>query len=344
MELLSQLMDRLQRHPKRIVFPEGDDIRVIQAARQFQSLRLGAPILLGKREKIERIASGARISLEGIRIIDPQHSEDLERLARAYRMLVASHGMKLVECKHAMLNPNYFGAMMVALHQADGFVSGATSPTSVVLRPLTQIVRLAPGIRIPVGCAVAELEDRSVGARGVLFLADCAVSVDPSMDDLADIAVATAKFAHHICGIRPKVAFISHATRTRTSPPGLGKVSAAVDLAIRKAEELSIEADFDGEMQIDTALVPEVALRKLPRSKVAGQANVLVFPDLHSANIAVKLIMHLVHSRVYAALLLGLNRPAASVSRGSTSTAIFNMAVLVGAQAINYHELYPGAI
>lgn len=342
MELVARLIEKLQRHPKRIVFPEGEDPRVLDAARRFYCLRLGAPIVLGSRPKIEKAAAAQKIPLDCMRVIDPRESADLDGFARAFRMSRAARGMKLVECRDAMLNPNYFGAMMVAMHQADGLVTGATLPTAAVLRPLVQVLGLAPNITTATGCAVVEFENRSLGEDGVLFMADCGVVPEPSMDELADIGIATARFARHVCGFRPRVAFLSYATRGRKNQPALGKVQAAVALAAKKAAEVGLEADFDGEMQIDTALVPEVAARKLPRSRVAGRANVLVFPDLHSANIAVKLIMHLVHSRVYAAMILGLTRPAASVSRGATATEIFDAAVLVGVQAINYNLLYPG--
>ena len=189
-----------------------------------------------------------------------------------------------------MLQPNYFGTMMLAMHQADGFVSGASHITSSLLRPLFQIVKAAPDITTASSCMVMEVEDTRFGEDGVLFMADCGVIPDPTVEQLADIAVSTAQLARHLLGVRPRVALLSFSTKGSAPHPSVGKVQAATALARRKAEQLFLEADFDGELQVDAALVPEIAARKLQESKVAGRANVLIFPDLNSGNIASKLV------------------------------------------------------
>jgi phosphate acetyltransferase len=342
MQFIATVVDKLQRHPKRIVFPEGTEPRVLQAARQFHCLRLGAPILLGQRPKIESLAAELSVELEGIRIINPEQSEDLESFSRTFRLL-RQREMKPMEAREVMLNPNYFAAMMVAVHQADGLITGTNVATPVVMRPLIQTLRLAPGISTASSCEVMEFEDRRVGENGLLFLADCGVVPSPTMEQLADIAVTTAQFARHLVGFRPRVALLSYSTRDNATPPSLGKVQAAVALARKKAEEVRLEADFDGELQADTALIPEIAARKLPDSSVAGRANVLIFPDLHSGNIAGKLLRYLAHARTYGHVLLGLDRPVGEVSRGSTARDILGVAALVGVQAIDYNQLYPGA-
>lgn len=343
MQLIGTVIEKLQRHPKRIVFPEGTEPRVLQAARQFHCLRLGAPILLGPRAKIEELARGLKVPLDGIRVLPPEESEELEPFARTFRLLRRPRGMKPMEARDAMLNPNFFGAMMVAMHQADGLVTGTNVATTVVLRPLIQTIRLAPHIATASSCTVMVFEDTRVGENGVLFLADCGVVPSPTMEQLADIAVTTAQFARHLLGFRPKVALLSYSTKDNATPPSLGKVQAAVALAEKKARDRGLEAEFDGELQADTALVPEIAARKLPESKVAGQANVLIFPDLQSGNIAAKLLRHLAHAHAYGHILLGLDAPAADVSRGSTARDILGVAALVGVQAIAYNQLYPGA-
>jgi len=251
--------------------------------------------------------------------------------------------MKAMEARDAMLNPNYFGAMMVAMHQADGLVTGTNVATTAVLRPLIQTIRLAPNISTAAGCTVMEFENASIGEDGVLFLADCAVVPEPGMEQLADIAVSTARFARHLWGFRPRVALLSYATKDSAMPPAMGKVRAAVALAEKKARRCGLEADFDGELQADTALVPEIAARKLRQSKVAGCANVLIFPNLACGDIAAKALRHLARAQAYGHILLGLDRPAADVSRGSTARDILGVAALVGVQAIAYHQLYPGA-
>lgn len=343
MQFIGRVIEKLQRHPKRIVFPEGAEPRVLQAARQFHCLSLGAPILLGNRVKVEKAARSLKLSLDGIRIINPEESEDLEKFARTLRLLRRPHGMKAMEARDAMLNPNYFGAMMVAMHQADGLVTGTNVATTAVLRPLIQTIRLAPNISTAAGCTVMEFENASIGEDGVLFLADCAVVPEPGMEQLADIAVSTARFARHLWGFRPRVALLSYATKDSAMPPAMGKVRAAVALAEKKARRCGLEADFDGELQADTALVPEIAARKLRQSKVAGCANVLIFPNLACGDIAAKALRHLARAQAYGHILLGLDRPAADVSRGSTARDILGVAALVGVQAIAYHQLYPGA-
>jgi len=339
MRFIAGVIEKLQRHPKRIVFPEGTEPRVLQAARQFHALRLGAPVLLGDRAKIKRAADRLNISLEGIRVINPAESDELENFANRFVALNRSKGLKNAEAREAMLQPNFFGAMMVAMHQADGLVSGATTITGNVLRALYQIFRIAPQTSVASGCMVLEVEDTAIGENGVLFLADCGVVADPTAEQLADIAVDTAQFARHVMQIRPRVAFLSFTTKGPAIHPSIGKVQAAVALAQRKAAKRLLDADFDGELQADAALVPEIAQRKLARSKVAGHANVLIFPDLNSGNIASRLARHVARATAYGHVLLGFNQPAADVSRGSNAREILGVAALVGVQAIAYHLL-----
>src|SRR5712691_1973881 len=258
MRFIGSVIDKLQRHPKRIVFPEGAEPRVLQAARQFYSLRLGAPLLLGDRTQIKEVAQALNVSLEGIRIINPAESSDLANFARRFEILRRAKGMKEFEAREAMLSPNYFGAMMVAMHQADGFVSGTNQSSGSVLRPLFQIIKAAPQTTTASSCQVLEVEQ------------------------LADIAISTAELARQLLGIRPRVALLSFSTKGSATHPSIGKVQAATALAEKKAHDAQIDADFDGELQVDAALIPEIAARKLPESKIRGNANVLIFPDLNS--------------------------------------------------------------
>ena len=343
MRFIGNIIEKLQRHPKRVVFPEGNEPRILQAARQFYALRLGAPILLGQPDQIREAAEALKISTEGLRIINPATSEDLENFsARLYR-LRRERGLRATEAREAMMQPNFYGAMMLAMHQADGLVSGASHITGSVLRPLFQIVRPAPDINTVSSCMVMEVEDRRIGENGVLFMADCGVIPDPNVDQLADIAISTARLARHMLGVRPRVAMLSFSTKGSASHGSIGKMQAATAQARHKAEQLNIEADFDGELQVDAALVPEVASRKLADSKVAGRANVLIFPDLNSGNIASKMVALVGRANAYGQVLLGLNRPAADVSRGSTAHDILGVATIIGVHATDYLKLYPGA-
>ena len=182
MRFIGGVIEKLQRHPKRIVFPEGAEPRVLQAARQFYSLRLGVPILLGDRDRIQGEAAALNISLDGIRVINPAESGDLDNFARRFERLRHSRGMKGLEARDAMLQPNYFGAMMLAMHQADGFVAGANQITATVLRPLLQIIKPAPQASTISSCLVMELEDSRFGDQGVLLMADCGVIEEPSVE------------------------------------------------------------------------------------------------------------------------------------------------------------------
>jgi len=343
MRFIGNIIEKLQRHPKRVVFPEGEEPRILQAARQFSALRLGAPIILGDTDKIKEVAEGMNIPLDGIRIINPATSEDTDNFARRFHSLRREKGLRATEAREAMLQPNYYGAMMLAMHQADGCISGASHISGSVLRPLFQIIKVAPDIKTASSCMVMEVEDTRIGDQGVVFMADCGVIPDPTVDELADIAVATARLSRHLLGIKPRVAFLSFSTKGSASHPSIGKMQAATAMARRKAEQLFLEADFDGEMQADAALVPEIAERKLADSKVAGRANVLIFPDLNSGNIASKLVRTVSGANAYGQILLGLNRPAADVSRGSSAHDILGVAAIIAVQATGYQKLYPGA-
>lgn len=343
MRFIGSIIEKLQRHPKRIVFPEGTEPRVLQAARQFHCLRLGAPILLGDRTRIKEVAASLNLSLEGVRIINPQASEDLDAFVHRFLLLRRSKGVQEQEAREIMAKPNYYGAMMVAMHQADGLVSGTNEITGSVLRPLFQIIKVAPQTTTASSCMVMEVEDSKFGESGVLFMADCGVIPDPTVEQLSDIAVATARLAHHLLNVRPRVALLSYSTKGSATHPSIGKVQAATALAQQRANQKGLAADFDGELQLDAALVEDIARRKVPDSQVAGRANVLIFPDLNSGNIGSKLLRHVARANAYGQILLGLDRPAADVSRGSSAHDILGVAAIVGVQAVDYHLLYPGA-
>jgi len=343
MRFIGGVYEKLQRHPKRIVFPEGAEPRIIQAARQFYSLRLGVPILLGDRARVKLAAESLNVSLEGVRIINPAESEDLETFGKRYELLRRYRGLDENEARETMMKPNYYGAMMVAMHQADGLVSGTNEVIGSVLRPLFQIIKVAPQTKTAASCMVMEFADTKFGENGVMFMADCGVIPEPTVEELADIAVDTARLARQILGVRPRVAMLSYSTKGSATHPTIGKVQAATALAEQRAREKSLEADFEGELQVDAALVPEIAERKVPDNKVAGRANVLIFPDLNSGNIASRLVQYVARANAYGQILLGLDRPAADVSRGASAHDILGVAAIVGVQSIDYHKLYPGA-
>ena len=343
MRFIGTIIEKLQRHPKRIVLPEGQEPRVLQAARQYRALKLGVPILLGDRTRIKESAAGLNLSLDGIRIINPDTSEDLGNFAERYMKMRRSKGVSEEEAIKAMKDPNYYGSMMVAMHQADGLVSGTSEFSGSVLRPLFRIIKVAPNTSTASSCMIMEVDDTRFGEEGVLFFADCGVIPAPSSEQLADIAVSTANLAKHLMGIKPRVAMLSYSTKGSAGHPGIEKIQTATHLAKAKATATDLDADFDGEIQLDAALVPDVARVKSLDSRVAGHANVLIFPDLNSGNIASKLLKHMARANAYGQILLGLDRPAADVSRGSNAHDILGVAAIVGLQSIEYNTLFPGA-
>ncbi len=343
MRFIGSIIEKLQRHPKRLVFPEGEEPRILQAARQFYSLRLGAPIVLGDRTRIKQLATELGISLQGIRILNPEDSVELDNFCERFVALRRDQGLQAAEARQVMVQPNYFGAMMVAMHQADGLISGTSEVSGSVLRPLFRIIKVAPKQSTASSCMILELEDTRLGEEGVLFMGDCGVIPNPSVEQLADIAVSTAHLAHHLLGVRPRAAMLSYSTKGSATQGEVARVQAATALARSRAAELGLDAEFDGEMQVDAALIPEVARLKVPESRVAGNANVLIFPDLNAGNIASKMVQYAARANAYGQILLGLDRPAADVSRGSNAHDILGVAAIVGMQSIEYANLFPGA-
>ncbi|MGB0257354.1 MAG: phosphate acyltransferase [Coraliomargarita sp.] len=342
MPLISKLTERLKRHPKRVVFPEGSDARILQAARKFASRELGIPILLGDRATIKANAEKLNISLEHIRIIEPRRSSEWDGFITKFQGLRRFKGLNGQEVEKFLENTNYFATLMLATAQADAIVSGATSKASSSLRPLLQIIPRNEGLRSMSSLNIFDMEDPETGKDRELFLADCAVIPDPSSEQLAEIAVTTAALSYHLTNTKPRVALLSYTSKSMSSKnPTVAKMKAATELARQKAKELGIEMEIDGELQVDAALDPITARSKAIDGPVAGRANVLIFPDLHSANIASKLVHFLTRARNYGPILTGLSRPAAEISRGATAGDIFGTAVMVASQAIDHRLLYP---
>ena len=342
MPLISKLTVRLKRHPKRVVFPEGSDPRILQAARKFASNSLGIPILLGDRAKIKANAEKLDINLEHIRIIEPRRSDEWGNFVKKFQGLRRFKNLKDKDIEQYLDDTNYFATMMLATSQADAIVSGATSSASSALRPLLQIVPRLPEVNTVSSLNIFDLEDLETGKDRELFLADCAVVPNPTSEQLADIAVTTAALRYHLTNKKPYVALLSYSSKSVTSKdPTVAKMKAATKMARNKASELSIPMEIDGELQVDAALDPITAKTKKIDSPVAGHANVLIFPDLHSANIASKLVDTLTRARNYGPILTGLAKPAAEISRGASAGDIFGAAVMVASQAIDHKLLYP---
>ncbi|MBL9193417.1 MAG: phosphate acetyltransferase [Opitutaceae bacterium] len=343
MPLLPKLIDRLQRHPKRVVFPEGNDPRVLQAARQWVTRRLGAPILLGDRTAIKESAARLDIKLQGMRLIEPTRSEDREMFAVQLEELRRAKGMTLDQARTAVCENNTYATLMLANSQADGLVSGATVSASSALRPLFQIIPRLHHVQTASSLMILDFEEQPVGSEGSLFLADCGVIPDPTAEQLADIAVSTAMIARHLTNETPRVAMLSWASRSTSQHPSVVKVRTATELARVKARSAAFPMEIDGELQADAALDAAVAATKNVTSGVTGHANVLIFPDLNSGNIAFKLVHALAGGNAFGQIITGLSRPAAEISRGASAHDVFGAAAIVGCQAIDRRLLYGDA-
>jgi phosphate acetyltransferase len=341
MKFIESVFDKLRRHPKRIVFPEGTEPRVLRAAARFVKLKLGAPVVLGAREEIEKVAHAEGVSLDHVGVIDPATASDLDIFVQRLEKLKRYRDLGPKAAHEIMAQPNYFAAMMVQYGQADGLVTGAAETASSTLRPLIQLIKPAPNVSTISSCMMLDLSNKRYGERGVMFFADCAVIPDPNVEQLAGIAVETGKIVRQLTGQKPRVAMLSFSTKASSKLASPQKIAAATALARKKAQEQFIEMEIDGELQADTALLPDLALTKAPGSLVAGKANVLIFPDLNAGNIGVKLVQYLAGAESYGQILLGLSKPCADMSRGSTEDDILAVAAILGVQAVEFRKLYP---
>ena len=344
MSLLESLQGKLQRHPKRIVFPEGGDPRIIQTARQFATRGCGVPVLLGDRAKIKERAGRLDVRLDGIRIMEPSRSDDMDLFLPMLESLPAYANLPLSEKKEILLNRHNFAALMLATGRVDALLGGATATTSSGLRSLFRIVPTQPTVKTASSMLVLDQEKTAFGSNGLIFLADCGVIPEPSAAQLADIAVSTASIASHLIPHLPRVAFLSFASHSsRPAHSSIQKIRDAIPIAEAKAAARGLGVHFEGELQLDAALDPVVAEQKgLCGSEVAGRANVLIFPDLNSGNIASKMLQVVAGARTYGQIIIGLEKPCAEISRGAHVYDVFGTAMITASQAIDRNLLFGG--
>jgi phosphate acetyltransferase len=326
MSLMNQIKNKARQQKRRIVLPEGSEPRTLQAAEILLKEGICELILLGDEEAIK--GSGAK--LDGATIIDPRTSGKLEEYAQELYELRKSKGMTQEAALEQMKDETFFGTMMMKKNEADGMVSGAVHSTADTLRPALQIIKTQKGVTTASSCFVMEMKDASFGQNGVMIFADCAVNIDPNAEQLAAIAIASAETAKAIAEIEtPKVAMLSFSTKGSGKGEMVDKVRAATELIKQLAPELEV----DGELQADAALVESVGQLKSPGSKVAGQANVLVFPDLQAGNIGYKLVQRLAGAEAIGPVMQGLARPVNDLSRGCSVEDIVSLCALTAVQA-----------
>ena len=329
MEIIDQLRDAARAKPRRLVLPEGDDLRTVKAAALMAKERIALPILLGDADAIRSLAGRAQVSLTGVEVVDPARDSRRARFAGLYHALRKHKGVDEAEADRLMGDPLFFGTMMLHVDEVDGFLSGAAHATADTIRPALQVIKPAPGVAAISSFFIMALPDKRLGDGGLLLMADCAINIDPAPRKLALIGISTARMAKALCGLEPRVAFLSFSTLGSASHELVDRVKEAVRIAKERAPELAL----DGELQADAALVPEIGARKAPGSRVAGRANVLVFPDLQSANIGYKLVQRLAGAEAIGPILQGFAKPVNDLSRGASVDDIVNLGAVTCLQA-----------
>lgn len=330
MDLLKQIKQNAAKYNMRIVLPEGTEPRTLKAAQIIIKEKLARLILLGNKAEVEQKSAELNVDISGAEIIDPTTDLQREKYAEKMVEIRKEKGLSHDDALKMLNDPLCFGAMMIKCGDADGELAGAINSTGDVLRPAFQFVKTAPGSSVVSG-AFFMFVDQKFGADGILVFADCAVLPDPSAEQLAEIAVTTAKTARAITGMEPRVALLSFSSKGSAKHPLVDKVRKATELAQQMAPELMI----DGELQLDAALVKEVGELKAPGSKVAGKANVLVFPGLESGNIGYKLVQRLAGAEAVGPVLQGMAAPINDLSRGCSVSDIVNMVAITANQAAN---------
>lgn len=333
MSIINQIKEKAKKLAKTIVLPESSDERVLRAAEGIKKEELAKVILVGNEEKIMTDAKNLNINLDGIEIINPNNFSKLDTYVEEFVKLREKKGMTTELAKKTMTtDPRFFGAMMVRLGDADGMVAGSDSPTADVLRASIQVVGTKPGLKTVSSCFLMVMGEhaKQYGENGILIFSDCGVIPNPTSEQLADIAMSAADSARSLANMEPKVALLSFSTKGSAKHADVDKVINACEILKTRNE---VDFEFDGELQSDAALVPAIASKKAPDSKVAGNANVLIFPDLSSGNIAYKITERLGNAEAYGPLLQGLAKPINDLSRGCSVEDILNTVAITAAQA-----------
>lgn len=324
-KFLELIAKKAKQHPASIVFPETDDERIVKACVQIAHKGTARPVLIGKMQKIGKFLQklGVAYGMSQFKIIDMEGDGALRaKYAKRLFELRKEKGMTIKEAEKLMLDRNYFGVMVVEAGDADGLISGACCPSADTLRPALKIIKTKERFHKVSGFFFMMLGDR------LLLFADCMVNIEPNSTELADIAIDTAETAKRF-GIRPKIAMLSFSTHGSTDHPNAKRVAEAAQMVRYRRPDLICE----GEMQVDAALVSEIAAKKFPESQIKGDANILIFPNLEAANISYKLVERLAHAKAIGPILQGLRKPINDLSRGCSADDIVQLAAITSVEA-----------
>lgn len=331
MDLIKQIVERAKANKQRIVLPEGTEERTLKAADQLLADGIANIILIGEENNIKEQANKLGLkNIDKAELIGPKNYAKKSAYAELLCELRKSKGMTIEEATTLAEDPLYIACLMIKSGDADGEVAGAANTTGNVLRPALQIIKTVPGISVVSGAFMVFTKTKQYGDDGLLFFADCAVTPDPTADQLGEIAVSTGRTAKTFTGKEPNVAILSFSSKGSAKHPLVDKVIEATEVAKKIAPEMNI----DGELQADAAIVPSVGSSKAPQSSVAGKANVLVFPNLEVGNIAYKLVQRLGEAEAIGPVLQGMAAPVNDLSRGCSVDDIYNLVALTANQAI----------
>ena len=315
------LINKLKAHPRKIVFTDGTDPRILEASARLLSGTFLTPVLVGNAEEIQAAAEKIGFNIRGAIIIDPATFEDMDKMVDT--MVELRKGkMTAEQCRASLMQANYFGTMLVKMGYADALLGGATYSTADTVRPALQIIKTKPGNKIVSSCFIL-VRPSATGDREVLAMGDCAINIKPNEDELVEIGLETAETAK-VFGIDPKIAYLSYSTLGS----GKGEDVDKVRNACAKAKAARPDLDIDGELQFDAAVSPKVAHTKCPDSKVAGHANTFIFPDINAGNIGYKIAQRLGSFEAYGPILQGLNAPINDLSRGCNAQEVYSMAII----------------
>ena len=331
MSFIEEIKQRAKTQIKTIVLPEATDIRILKAAETVKKEGYAKTILIGDEEQVRKIAKQNTIDIEGIKIIDPLKSERTQEYAQKLFELRKAKGMTEEQAQKLVLDPVYFGMMMVKNEDADGLVSGACHSTSDTLRPALQILKTAPNTKLVSAFFVIVVPNCEYGSNGTFIFADSGLNEEPNSDALSEIAISSSKSFEQLVGEKAKVAMLSYSTYGSAHSASTEKVIEATKLVREKAPELLV----DGELQLDAAIIPEVAEFKAKGSPLKGEANVLVFPDLGAGNIGYKLVQRLAKAEAYGPLCQGIAKPVNDLSRGCSASDVAGVIAITAVQAQN---------